>query len=159
MHKENSYLKKVEQTFGQNPKLKEAHFTSDGFAFTSKERADGHSKTLAHQKVELITRKEGLGKAETPAPTPPVRSAMLDQGVKKLTVALEAVKDIPTLEALKAEETALGKEARKTAIAAIDERIKELNTPAIEVVDATEVKSGAEGAVGSKGTDGTQDTK
>lgn len=151
MHKENSYLKKVEQVFGQNPKLKEAHFTSDGFAFTSKERADGHSKTLADPKVQTISRKEGL-EGVKPAKQLVQRSAMLDQGVKKLIVALELIKDIPTLEALKAEETALGKEARTTAIKAIDERIEVLKTAAIKVVDATPVNS-TEGADGTQGAE------
>ena len=125
MSKENSREKKIEQVFAQNPQLDEIFVTSDDFAFTNVNKAEGHASGLADKTVEKHNR-PGTGEAVSEA------ASILNQGVKKVIVALEGVNDIEVLNGLLEEENA--GQNRKTAVEAIEARIKVL-VDAIEVVE------------------------
>ncbi len=142
MNKENTREKKIEQMFALNPEMDEVFVTSNDLGFTDEVKANSHAHGLKDKKVKKYTRKDVLKK-------PPAKSKILDQGVKKLTAALEEVTDVAILEALKAEEASFGDEARKTAIAAIEDRIKAI-TDAIDVV--------VEGAGNDGNTEDNSDT-
>ena len=124
MSKENSREKKIEQVFAQNPQLDEIFVTADDFAFTNVNKAEGHASGLADKTVEKHNR-PGTGEAVSEA------ASILNQGVKKVIVALEGVNDIEALNGLLEEEKA--GQNRKTAVEAIEARINIL-------VDAIEVE-------------------
>ena len=114
MSKENSREKKIEQVFAQNPQLDEIFVTSDDFAFTNVNKAEGHASGLADKTVEKHNR-PGTGEAVS------ATASILNQGVKKVIVALEGVNDIEVLNGLLEEEQA--SQNRKTAVEAIEARI------------------------------------
>ncbi len=118
MNTENTREKKIEQMFAQNAELSKVFVTSDDFGFTDENKANSYATSLKNKKVVAYSRDAFF-------PTKN-KSEILDQGVKKLTAALEEVTDIKTLQALKEEEESLGDEARKTAVKAIEERIEVL---------------------------------
>ena len=119
MKEDNSVETKIKQVFKDNPTLKEAYFVSNGNAFTNKDKAEAFSVNLKDQTVKHLKRKDVLGaKKQAPA-----ASKLIDLSVKKLAKAIEEETDMAVLEALKAEETAKGKDARKGALDAIDARI------------------------------------
>jgi len=114
MSKENSREKKIEQVFAQNPQLDEIFVTSDDFAFTNVNKAEGHASGLADKTVEKHNR-PGTGEAVED------EASVLAQGVKKVIVALEGVNDIEVLNGLLEEEKA--NQNRKTAVEAIEARL------------------------------------
>lgn len=114
MHPENSREKKIEQVFAQNPQLDEIFVTADDFAFTNVNKAEGHASGLADKTVEKHNR-PGTGEAVS------ATTSILNQGVKKVIVALEGVNDIEVLNGLLEEEKA--NQNRKTAVEAIEARI------------------------------------
>ena len=114
MSQENSREKKIEQVFAQNQQLDEIFVTSDDFAFTNVNKAEGHASGLNDKTVEKHNRP---GTGEAVAET----TSILNQGVKKVIVALEGVNDIEVLNGLLEEEKA--NQNRKTAVEAIEARI------------------------------------
>lgn len=127
MSKENSREKKIEQVFAQNPQLDEIFVTSDDFAFTNVNKAEGHASGLADKTVENFQRN---------APEAIVENEVLALSVKPLTAKVQEIEDLDELQSLLVLETEGLK--RKGALSAINAQINKL-TAAIEVVEEEEV--------------------
>lgn len=112
-----------EMMLASNQKLDEVHLTSDGMGYSQLHIAENRQNEINKAlKVITVKRKEEGNTGDN--------DSIIKLPVKDLIEALKNVADKEALEKLLAEETAKGKDARKTALEAIQERIEAVENPA-----------------------------